>query len=149
MNSTLQTIAVFITAIGTIIAAIIAGIWILFNNRIQKKLEFIYDFDKFILDKRKVAYDGIENMFTLIHHGKNYTDFIIACINADRKDLQAHGLRIKSAIETVNKENIWYTSQLSDNLHVYHSMLNEVLRKGRDLKETRIAEESTIEDLNN
>src|SRR5689334_16908678 len=124
MNPTLQTIAVFITAIGTVIAATIAGIWILFNNRIQNKLDFIYDFDKFILDKRKVAYDVIENMFTYIHHGKNYANFIVACINADRKDLQAHGLRIKEAIDTVNKENIWYTSQLSHKLHIYHSILN-------------------------
>jgi hypothetical protein len=98
-------------ALTIILPAIISiGVaWI--NNVRQKKLEFTYDYRKFILEKRKRAYDTIENIINE-YHFTFYDSYTTCGMIVHNKSYQDKISGYVKLLANMNDTSIWYSINL-------------------------------------
>ena len=116
-----------LTLLGSgFVSAIVAGVIGLLNNRHIKKVEFDYDYKKYMLEKRKAAYDIIEKFFDYHQHAIDINDFK----DEEQTDLVLKAGLIEQCLNfeiEINKHKIWISDDLQGELFKHFKLLKEYL----------------------
>lgn len=124
---------------SSLIATIISSVFTYFFYRRQKNMDYEYDYRKYILEKRKEAYNNIENILAEITQHREYSDNIRihVFIREGTGDNPIYHFNIK-VIDCLEKR-YW----LSDKIIIHIEKLNMILMEM--IRECNRVEAGTIE----
>jgi hypothetical protein len=116
-------ISISTIAFSTIISFVVA----LYNNKRQKDLEFNYDYRRYILEKRKTAYEKIQEIIEVYNSG-NWNNLLHRSMDWEivpaevLKFFQAH----KQKVSENRRYGIWLSPELFTKLDQIENCLKEL-----------------------
>ena len=100
--------------ISLVLPALVSIIVVLFNNARQKKLEFEYDYRKYLLDKRKKAYDEVEKILNTLNDAYGLDEHWLWRLE---KEEIYHIVSFNDSISDVLANGIWLSDERSNSFN--------------------------------